>query len=49
MLCRGSNFLNFLPTRFYGAFLKTMIEKIELDVINPQLYIYVSVPNKDKK
>ena len=48
MLFQRSSLLNFLPTRFYGAFLKNDDRKIELDVINPQLYIYVSVPNKDK-
>lgn len=48
MLCQSSSFLNFLPTHFYGAFLKNDDRKIEVDVINPHLYIYVSVTNKDK-
>ena len=43
MLFQSSSLLNFLPTR-----LKNDDRKIEFDVINPQLYIYVSVPNKDK-
>ena len=45
MLCQGSNFLNFRPTLFNGAFLKNDDRKLELDAISPQLYIYVSVPN----
>ena len=44
----GQQFLKFSCDAFLWCFSKNDDRKIELDVINPQLYIYASVPKKDK-
>ena len=41
-------FLKFSSDAFLWCFSKKDDRKIELDMINPLLYIYVSVLNKDK-